>query len=47
MPRYYTRKNSVPLKKGEVVSFTKGKGYYAKAKPVKAVVKAKPAPKKP
>ena len=53
--RYYTRKRAVPLKKGQTVGFTTGKGYYAKpavvkAKPVakkKPVVKAKPAVKKP
>ena len=45
--RYYTRKRAVPLKKGQTVGFTTGKGYYAKAKPVAKVVKPKPAPKKP
>lgn len=41
--RYYTRKVQVPLKKGQVASFRKGLGWFAKAKPV---AKKKPAPKK-
>ena len=43
MPRYYTFKRKVPLKKGQVASFRKGSGWFAKAVPVKVV---KPAAKK-
>lgn len=36
MPRYYTLKKNVPLKHGQTIAFTKGRGYWAKGVPTAA-----------
>lgn len=49
-PTYFTLRKDVPLKAGQTVGFTRGKGYYAKtaakAAPKKAPVKRTPKPVK-
>lgn len=44
--RYYTYKTQVPLKPGQILGFTRGKGYYARdpsPKPTQIVTKATPS----
>lgn len=45
MPKFYTRKKDVPLKPGQTLAFTKGRGYYARTpKPPAPKPNPQPAP---
>lgn len=44
MPEYYTYKSQVPLKPGQTLGFTPGRGYYAKGTPTPTKPAPAPAP---